>query len=257
MNTTSEVVADGKRQGNCTHATQVTQCTQPTQLTQCSNVNSRKNKLLEISRKIAEAKDKNAAAWVAIRFALPSRLNPLSNYEWILARGMRTVEEHHGIIGEQGLVGCFSAWFKEARPLLPQDADEDTYQMKFLEAYDKVKLPFDCDPVQAAWVRAHLIQSPAAAKIFKGKDLKMLVTLCQEMQRGEDTFYLGARSVMKLYGHKTHTTAAMWLRGLIRAKILFLVKEGGIVVDEEGKTKQLASEYQYLPQVEDNEDEIG
>ena len=84
---------------------------------------------------------------------------------------------------------------------------------------------------------------PAVARRYEQGQLRLLVALCQELQRaaGERPFYLSCRTAGRLLG-VDHTTAWRWLFLLEHHQVIKTVAKGS---QSTGK----ASRYRYLARV--------
>ena len=88
--------------------------------------------------------------------------------------------------------------------------------------------------------RAVAADPPAAAMQYEQEQLRLLVSLCRELQReaGKRPFYLSVRTAAEQVGVSPRH-AARWLKGLVIDNILKLVRKGD-------RRKRQASEYRYV-----------
>jgi hypothetical protein len=84
---------------------------------------------------------------------------------------------------------------------------------------------------------------PKVADRFEQPALRLLVSLCRELQRdaGAGPFYLFCRTAGRLLDVE-HTTAARWLYVLVRSGILIEVQKGS-------QRQNKATRYRYLPEL--------
>jgi hypothetical protein len=132
---------------------------------------------------------------------------------------------------EAQLRAVFSVWYERATAFLRADQSWDEYHYEFVEAYEDVKRPGGDIVVNIAWkaVNAANAPLPPEAALVMDARLKKLVALCHLLQAlaGPQPFYLACRTVQRLYGLRTHETAATWLRILRKTKIITEVAKGG------------------------------
>ncbi|MBA2704462.1 MAG: hypothetical protein H0U60_11485 [Blastocatellia bacterium] len=164
-----------------------------------------------------------------------------------LARGVITLEkvENRSIsLSERRLI--FGQWYERAKPFLRAEKTFDDYLFEFLTSFDGVRHLLDEDVVDEAWVRANTAPLPKVAECFETQSVRLLVGLCRELQRiaGHQPFLLACRTVARLFGHATHTTAASWLRGLASARIIEVVEQGSAQTNR-------ASRYRYIEPLDD------
>ena len=182
-----------------------------------------------------------------IALATPTNSHQNHRCLFLLARGVRALGRQRGrelSTGERRKV--FGAWYQRATPFLNTGQSKDEYWFEFLEGYERVKSPLGEEAITRAWKQAHLLQPPKAAEQFEHPQIRLLVALCRELQRaaGHEPFYLSCRTVQRLFRHDLHTTAALWLRGLVRSKIIEEVEKGGPQTNR-------ASRYRYLHTLDD------
>jgi hypothetical protein len=112
--------------------------------------------------------------------------------------------------------------------------------LEFLNAYRKAKFPPGSRTLAKAWAPAQKATPPPEAMQFQNPELRLLVSLCRELQleAGERPFYLASRTARKLLGHESHSTAALWLGAPVGLDILRIVEPGRM---------NRATRYFYLP----------
>ena len=148
-------------------------------------------------------------------------------------------------ISSDELREVFNQWHRLSAQHLRPDQSRDEYLFEFLAGLRRAKYDIGNEPLAVAWQRAQRDPLPQAAMQFDDPQVRLLVALCQELQRaaGDSVFFLAGRTVAKLLGHPTHTTAALWLRGLVAAGILKIVEQGS-------PTTNKATRFRYLPALE-------
>jgi hypothetical protein len=163
------------------------------------------------------------------RFAVPTTPHTNNRLLFRLARYCKTIGQQRGCdLTASELKAVFDAWHRLAAMHLRPDQSRDEYYFEFLNGFGKVKHGIG-DSVTAAWKAAKESPLPASAKEFADPQVQLLVGLCQQLQRlaGSQPFFLSSRTVAKLLGHDTHSTAATWLRGLVASGVLKIVEAGG------------------------------
>ncbi len=166
---------------------------------------------------------------------------------FLLARGVRALEkQQERELSHAELETLFDRWYRRAEPFLLDGQNRDEYWFEFLDALEHVKCPLGEDVITLAWERAQNSKVPKVAEQFVHPQIRMLVSLCRELQRsaGESSFYLACRTVARLFHLTTHTTAALWLRGLTKCKIIRETEKGGPQTNK-------ASRYKYLHPLDD------
>lgn len=130
-------------------------------------------------------------------------------------------------------------WHQEALPHITTKPFEESW-FDFAEAWDKVKFPKGKEPMAMIFSKAVEAELPEVAQQYEQQELRLLVALCRELQRGcgDGEFFLSTRTAGQLLGID-HVKASRWLRGLQRDGILELVTLGS-------RQKRKASRYRYL-----------
>ncbi len=178
----------------------------------------------------------------AIAFAIGSSAIPGKDAVFDLARCIKTLERTaKAAFSIADLKAVFDGWYEQAACNLPESHDRDELYFDFLEAHHRAKYGIDQDPLGLAWREMLKNTKPLVAMQFKNPQIQMLVGLCCCLQKasGSEPFYLSCRSVARLFNHKSHTKANLWLRGLCRIKIIKEVAKGSA---ETGR----ATRYRYL-----------
>jgi hypothetical protein len=159
-----------------------------------------------------------------------------------LARAVKTLESKFGkTFSQEGKRNIFEHWHRRSIEFLRNGRDE--YWFEFLEAYENVRYTFGDDLLCRAWERAQSVATPPEALQFESKELRLLVSLCRELQlaNAEEPFFLATRTVQRLFNHDSHTTAALWLKGLCRTGILAVVEKGGPDTNRATRYRYVAS----------------
>ena len=114
----------------------------------------------------------------------------------------------------------------------------------FAEGWEKVRFPGKGGMMAAMLERAGK-SIPKAAGIYPTEAIRLLVSLCRELQReaGDKPFPLSTRKVAELFNVDA-MRANRWLRGIERDGILKCEKVGTI-------KNRLASEWRYLPPLDE------
>jgi len=136
------------------------------------------------------------------------------------------------------------SWHKRALPSISTKPFEETW-IDFLRAWPKVKYPKGQEPI-AHHLDAAKKNIPKVAERFEQPALRLLVSLCCELQRdaGAGPFYLSCRTAGRLLNVE-HTTAARWLYLLVQSGILIEVEKGS-------QRHNRATRYRYVRQVKKN-----
>jgi len=130
-------------------------------------------------------------------------------------------------------------WHQAALPKIRTKPFEDSW-FDFAESWQKVKHPIGAGPMGDILRRAAAADPPAVAMQYEQEELRLLVSLCRELQReaGKRPFYLSVRTAAEQVGVSPRH-AARWLKGLVIDGILKLVRKGD-------RRKREASEYRYM-----------
>ena len=166
----------------------------------------------------------------AVSLSLPTATRQNHHYLFDLARAIKTLEAGRGstfTIAE--LKHAFDQWHHKATSVLRDGTSRDEYWFEFLEGYENALHPLGINVVNAAWELAVKNPPPPEAAQFETREVRLLVGLCFELQKlcGKAPFFLSVRTVQRLFGHPNHGTAAFWLGGLRRTKVIKVVEQGG------------------------------
>ena len=112
----------------------------------------------------------------------------------------------------------------------------------FIDGWKHVRKPGNCGSLAEAANRARTAEPPPEAARFDSPELKLLVTLCGELQKeaGEEPFFLTCRDaadLIGLTGKSDYKVAWKWLRMLCALGILECTKHGN---------RTTANEYRWL-----------
>ena len=159
-----------------------------------------------VSREVAERIE------LAIARTLPTRKKQRHDLVFTLARELKAIGE---LCDKPATVlrPIVWRWHECAKPYLTKGFTETWTD--FAEGWDKVKHPAGKGPLRERMAAATREPLPAAAQQYPEPKVKLLVGLCQELQRhaGTAPFYLTVRAVGELFGVH-HGTAARWLKAL-------------------------------------------
>ena len=179
--------------------------------------------------------------------AIPPTEHQNHHHLFQLARICYTINHRRNTpLSQSELQDVFNQWHRMAAKHLRPEQTRDEYYFEFLEGLELVKYEIGNEPIVQAWERAQQNPLPKVAMQFEHQQVRLLVGLCRELQRaaGDAPFYLSCRTVARLLGHDTHTTAANWLRGLALAKIIKVAKQGG-------PDTMKATRFHYRPAIEE------
>lgn len=179
----------------------------------------------------------------ALQLSLPRKSHENHKCLFTLARAVKALElsENRAFsIHEKKKV--FLKWHFNANPFLRTTQSLDEYWFEFLEAYENAIHPLGVDPITTAWDNANGKSPPASADQFASAEMRLLVSLCRELQAlcGKSPFFIASRTVQRLFHHDSHATGARWLKGLCRSGVLKEVEKGGPDTNK-------ATRYRYLP----------
>jgi hypothetical protein len=208
---------------NTNTAIECTEHTERTELTELTDANRSKQKL--ISQKIKNSTNAQDALLSAIYYAVPTEARHKFNFLWILARSLKTYEQHFPALSKAALKRCHKMWHNLAVPWLPQGQTIDTSWGWFTVAWENALFPLDFEPAKAAFELAHKRQPPAVSMQYETQEVRWLVTMCCEMQRfviGQP-FFLSCRTVAKLFGR------AKGVRGAAKMAMVRPRFRGGLV----------------------------
>lgn len=137
----------------------------------------------------------------------------------------------------------FNLWYNrglETNQLDPAKSRDDYLAMFFAKAA-KVKVPLGRTLDWPALLVALNDRPLPPADIYQGKEIRRLIGLCMLLQEfwGAAPFFIPCRKAGEVIG-VGHTTANIYLNGLVGAKVLELVSKGGLI-----KGQKVASRYRF------------
>jgi hypothetical protein len=130
-----------------------------------------------------------------------------------LAREIRGLEKRGGRkLNAVQYISVYDKWEAASRPFLRPGHD---YFTELLAKLDCVTVPKG-ETLVAAFERAKTKSPPAKAMISANGDLRLLASLCRELQElaGDQPIMLCQMSVAKLFGHSSHRNVSNWIRAL-------------------------------------------
>ncbi len=140
-----------------------------------------------------------------------------------------------------------SIWAKQSTSLLKDKKTIDVWS-EFICGWNKITTPSDVDYMESSLAKAaELNRIRRDEEHENGPEELLLIKLCYvlQLQSGKDTFFLGCRTVAKLFG-TNRNSANKWLNMLVATGVLKLISKGVL---------SKASEYLYCGPVCD-EDEL-
>ena len=179
----------------------------------------------------------------AIRSTLPTATGRRNRAVFELARALKAIPALADAPPE-ALREHVVAWHRLGREAgtIGTEPPEETWG-DFLAAWPKVKFPRGTEPMSEIIERAKQ-NIPAAADRYEGASLRLLVSLCCELQAaaGDAPFYLGCATAARVLGV---TSVTAW-------RYLLILKADGIVTEtEKGDIgKRRASRFRYIMDVE-------
>ena len=167
----------------------------------------------------------------------PSQPGKRNRQVFELCRSLKAIPEIADIEGGE-FEKVVRAWHKKALPAIATKPFEETW-IDFLRAWPRVRFPRGQERI-AAQLEAAKQSIPEAAKRFDQPALRLLVSLCRELQRGAgpEPFYLSCRTAGRLL-EVDHMTASRWLYLLVQTGILTEVEKGS-------QRQNKATRYRYV-----------
>ena len=167
----------------------------------------------------------------AVKLSAPNRPSRNHRLLYRLCGALKAYEQTTGAaITDSVLRDAFKQWYTKAKPFLKAGQSEQEYFLEFGDAWGNIKRPLGENLIDAAWSKSATAPTPpeATANGFDEKKICRLISFCREFQalRGTEPFELSPYIVAKLFGQKSHSTAAVWLGGLCGFKILTKVAPG-------------------------------
>ena len=173
----------------------------------------------------------------AIRESLPSRPGRRNRQVFELCRSLKAIPEIADVEGAE-LEKVVRAWHKKALPAIATKPFEETW-IDFLRAWPRVKYPRGQGRILEI-LKAAKQSVPVEAERFEQPALRLLVSLCRELQReaGPEPFPLACRTAGRLL-EVDHMTASRWLYLLVQTGILTEVEKGS-------QRQNKATRYRYV-----------
>jgi hypothetical protein len=175
----------------------------------------------------------------AINNTQPTEADSIWRKIWDFARALKAIPilTH---AKECELTQYIHAWHNNLPSFIKHWHYEDTEE-EFKRAWEKVEYAAGDGPIEHVFAIALHSTPPACADRFGGENIKLLISLCCELQRlsGDRPFFLSCRIAAKLL-NVAHTNTARWLRILVREKVLKIVIPGSPKTNKD-------SRYKYLP----------
>jgi hypothetical protein len=174
----------------------------------------------------------------AIVETLPTRRGMRNDSVFELARTLKAVAQLADVPGKD-LRPYVQFWHKLALPVIGTKPFEETW-IDFLKGWPRVKFPKGRHPIAEALANAIAAELPEAAIVYEQEPLRLLVSLCRELQRaaGDSFFFLSCRTAARFLGVHFKTTNR-WLFLLVEEEVLALVSRGTA-------STMRASRYRYI-----------
>jgi len=174
----------------------------------------------------------------AIAVSLPTGPGKRNQQVFLLARALQAIPALADA-DPRDLKSIVRRWHKAALSHITTPAFEETW-IDFLKGWGNVKFPLGAEPMAALFAMAQQMDPPEVAQQYEQTELRLLVTLCRELQRaaGDGPFYLACRTAGRLLG-VDHSTANRWQFLLCDDKVLLETEKGN-------RQKRRASRYKYL-----------
>ena len=173
----------------------------------------------------------------AIRESLPTGVGRRNNQVFDLARALKATTLADS--DPRHLQSVVREWHRRALPFIGTKPFEESW-INFLRAWPRVKFPKGTGPMAQIFAIAVAATLPEVAERYEQQQLKLLVSLCRELQRaaGDGPFFLSVRTAARLLG-VDNSTAWRWL---------FLLEQDGILkVEARGDQKTWkATRYRYI-----------
>lgn len=162
---------------------------------------------------------------IAIKESLPNGSGQRHRLVFEFARKVKAIPELSDAKAVD-LEGVVRAWHKVAIPNISTKPFEETW-IDFLKAFPRVRFPAGEEPMQKILEAAKRRSPPSAAAKYEQPRLKLLVSICAELQRaaGDGEFFLACRTAAKLIG-VDHMTANRWLFLMTSEKVLTETQKG-------------------------------
>jgi hypothetical protein len=173
----------------------------------------------------------------AIKSTLPTEVGTRHDCAFKFARALKAITELRDAPVEK-VKSYFRKWHELALPFIVNAKDFENDWWDFAESWDKVRYPKGEGLMTEMLELAMAAPVPEAAKQYENESVRLLVSLCRELQRhaGDAPFFLSSHLVAKRL-EVTPMRAWRWLKGLCGDGVLELVQQGN---------RKEANEYRYL-----------
>ena len=168
--------------------------------------------------------ESTSAIELAIRSTLPTKLGERNKLVFGLARALKAIPGLNDAPLKQ-LQPLVREWHNLAKPNIGTPAFEETW-IDFIHAWPRVKFPGK-DPLAMIIATAITVEPPEAVRHYESEPLKLLASLCRELQRatGDAPFFLSVRTV-GTYFKVDPSTASRWLNLLRVDQVIDEVEKG-------------------------------
>jgi hypothetical protein len=181
----------------------------------------------------------------AIDDTLPKVAGRRNRQVFEFARALRAIPRLADAVGAD-LEPYVREWHRRALPHISTQPFEET-MIDFIHAWPKIRFPRGSEPMALILERVKTAPLPVAALRYEQGELRLLVSLCRELQResGRSPFYLACRTaamslrVTNSKGDPDHVKTWRWLCLLVAHKVLEEVEKGD-------RLKRRASRYRYM-----------
>jgi hypothetical protein len=165
-----------------------------------------------------------------LRLSTPTSVHQNYRCALILARGIKALEIQAGkkfTPAEHSDI--HTRWLKLAAGYLRQGQSAGDYFMEYLNAYRLAKFPLGSIVIRKALEAARENPLPESALPWaKDPDFRLVAALCRELQvqSGKEPFFLGCRTIQRIFKHPNHAKGASWMGALCVMEVLELVMKG-------------------------------
>ncbi len=161
----------------------------------------------------------------AVLESLPAGVGRRNRQVFELARALKAVP-CLADADPRDLEAVVREWHRQALPFIGTEPFEETW-IDFLRGWPRVKYAKGSGPMAQLFAKAVEAESPQVAERYEQPQLKLLLSLCRELQRaaGDGPFYLSVRTAARLLAVDP-STAWRWLFLLEHDRILDVVTRG-------------------------------
>jgi hypothetical protein len=161
---------------------------------------------------------------VAAQISTPSKAHSSDRCMFKFCRALKNLEQHReNKLTISELRQAFTIWHTAALPFLRPEQSQDQYFMEFMHRYKTAKYPLATGRVLTrAKQRADNEPPPIEVALFSDNLIRRLISILYYLQveSGDQPFYLSSRNIASIIGGITHTTANIWMRGLITMNVI-------------------------------------